>query len=158
MCAAERAEAPDSIAGNPRHGISEELFLLASSMTPLVHVGLLIREPKRSSVPDRWTSGLAGTLRLSRFVFRRRPKTLSQRPQEETRAPRLPCNQPYENVEPTMRTRGPFMSLLFHCTPRVLPACARISSVGIPAPGHWRWYATSFPNLIRAHPIYGHFL
>ena len=151
-------------AGNPSHGLPEEIFLFVSRITPLVNVDLLIQDDggrtlltwrddeffgKGWHVPGgivRYKEVAADRVRAcameelgAEVSFDPAPILVSETIREE-------------------RTRGHFISLLYRCRLVGAPAERLRAQTTRPQPGQWRWHSGRPADLLAVQSQYARFI
>jgi ADP-ribose pyrophosphatase YjhB (NUDIX family) len=154
----------DSALGDPCAGLSEEMFLFVSRITPLINVDLLIHDDRgrtlltwrddeffgagwhvpggivgyKESVADRIRACARGELGAD-VSFDAAPMLVS------------------ESIH-GQRNRGHFISLLYRC--RLLSPLEATKRAGpdAPSPGEWRWHDGCPSNLLDVRRHYAPFL
>lgn len=148
---------------NPHLGLSEEVFLLVSRLTPLVNVDLLIQDEKGRTLlawrNDRYTGKgwhvPGGILRFKETLQARLQKVIETEIGTEVKIePRpLAVNQ----LIFKKKTRGHFISFLYKC---FLPSSFSPLNKGRKEneAGYLKWFNNSPENLIDAQIIYKKYL
>lgn len=150
---------------DPRSGLAQEVFILASQITPLLNVDLLIKNEHNETLltwrddefygPGWHVPG--GILRFKeKLADRIRKVALAELGSEVsfTAAP-IAINElfaPHRNV------RGHFVSLLFDCQLVNTPTSALKFCPEMPKNGQWQWHKICPENLIHEHEIYRTFI
>lgn len=154
----------ESVASASR-GLPEDLFLLVSSLTPMINVDLLIKDAAgrnlltwrhdhfygpgwhipggiirfKESVADRIAAVALGELAVE-VDFDPAPRHVA------------------EITHPDRSIRGHFISLLYACTLRTCLDGARRFKLAAPRTGDWQWHTGVPHDLILQHRIYTRFL
>jgi colanic acid biosynthesis protein WcaH len=160
----EAIRAIEEIAGDPRSGLPEELFLFVSRMTPLVNVDLLIQDDDHRTLLT-WRSDQfygsgwhvpGGIIRYKEPAQRR----IQEVARQELGATVEFGESPIAVIESISRqsNRGHFISLLYRCRLSSPPDPLRQALSDPPAPGSWLWHTGSPGNLLEAQNIYKPFL
>ena len=150
---------------DPNGGLPEDVFLLVSTITPLVNVDLLIRNEKdevlltwrndRYSGPGWHFPG--GVIRYKeRIVDRVRAVARTEIGADvESSSQPLAINQMFV---PNRKERGHFIALLYECTLIGSPDDRLRHVGGTPQRMEWRWFDHCPDDLIAAHEIYRKYL
>ena len=156
-------QALEDLAGDPRTGLPEDLFLFASRITPLVNVDLLIQDhDHRTLLTWRSDSHYGSGWHIPGGVIRYQ-ETTRHRVHEVARL-ELGASVDFdsapiavmESMAPT-RNRGHFISLLYRCRLTSTLDPQRAAAVP-PAPGTWRWHPRPPEDLLPVHHMYRGFL
>ena len=147
--------------GKVAKGLPYDVFLLASRLTPMVNVDLLIRN-ERGEILLTWRSDEfygpgwhipGGIVRFKEALASRIHAVVATElgtTVDFTRAP-LAVNE----IMSTRRdTRGHFISLLYECVLTGYPNPQLKYSGGEPIIGQWAWHCQCPENLISVHQIY----
>ena len=154
----------ESLIKNPSKGLSEDIFLFISRITPLINVDLLIKNEKKQTlltwrddgyygpgwhvpggiirykekVSDR-INAVAGKELGARVDFKKKPLAVNE----------IICSR---------RTRGHFISLLYQCK-LISPLNESLKfKKRNPKPGQWAWHNKCPDNIISVHKIYQKFI
>lgn len=147
---------PDS-----RNGLPDDVFLLVSTLTPLVNVDLLIRNEKREILlawrDDRFSGPgwhfPGGIIRYKERIADRIQAVAKREIGAEVESDGLPLAI-NEMFVPNRRERGHFIALLYACSLASPPDDRLRHGGGQPQPMEWRWFDRCPDNLIAAHAIY----
>ncbi|NJA89177.1 NUDIX hydrolase [Rhodocyclus tenuis] len=150
-----------SLTGSTREGLPEAVFLLASQLTPLVNVDLLIRNAAGQTLLTWRDDAFCGPGWHVPGGIVRFKETFAQRI-EAVAASELGCRVRFaptpcalnEIQVPHRDVRGHFISLLFDCQLLTPPSPALKSGDGMPTKGQWQWHDRSPDSLIRVHAMY----
>jgi colanic acid biosynthesis protein WcaH len=151
--------------GDPRRGLSEEVFLLVSSITPLVNVDLLIKNEKNQTLLTWRDDGQekagwhipGGIIRFKEKIgerIRAVARTELGTDVEFQDAP-LAIN---EMFHPVRRERGHFLSFLYQCRLLAEPDERLRYHFGEPQPDQWLWHDSCPEDIISSHEIYRDFI
>lgn len=145
----------------PSEGLPEEIFLFASSITPLVNVDLLIRdEAGRTLLTWRHDAfygpgwHVPGGIVRFKEDFTTRIAAVAARElgaEVDFAAPPLAIHEIFNRRRDV---RGHFVSLLYACTLTTPPDETRRFDPAAPRPGDWAWHCGAPPDLIAQHEIY----
>jgi len=150
---------------DPRAGLPQEVFLLASRITPMINVDLLIRDGEGRSLltwrdDGYWPPGWHVPGGIIRFK-----ETIADRVRAVARTelgaevaftqPPLAIN---EFIQPERRDRGHFISLLFSCRLLTPPDPGLRRAEGRPQPNQWQWHDRCPDELLSVHEIYRGYL
>jgi ADP-ribose pyrophosphatase YjhB (NUDIX family) len=149
---------------DPRNGLPDEVFILASQITPLLNVDLLIKNA-HDEILLTWRDDEfygpgwhvpGGILRFKeKLADRIRKVALAELGTEVSfAAAPIALN---ELFAPQRNVRGHFVSLLFECRLENPPLAALKFCPEMPKNGQWQWHKTCPGNLIREHEIYRSF-
>jgi ADP-ribose pyrophosphatase YjhB (NUDIX family) len=154
----------DHLAGDPRTGLPEELFLFISRMTPLVNVDLLLQDPHHRTLltwrsDDHYGAGWHIPGGIIRYQ-----ETAHQRIRETARL-ELGASVDFEPDPVAVmesfareRNRGHFISLLYRCRLTSPLDPHRQAVTHPPAPGNWRWHTGAPADLLEVHHMYQRFM
>jgi colanic acid biosynthesis protein WcaH len=153
----------DSVVGDPRQGLPEEIFLFVSRITPLINVDLLIQnELGRTLLTWRddefFGAGWhvpGGIIRYKEMAADRIRACAREELGVEVAFEAAPLL-----VSETIReqkTRGHFVSLLHRCRLLTPPDEGRRAWSNPPAPGQWQWHECCPPDLLSIQSHYAHF-
>lgn len=154
-----------SAVGNAAHGLPEEVFLLVSSLTPMINVDLLIRDGMgRNLLTWRHDAFYGPGWHIPGGIIRFKEKTSSRI--AAVAAAELGANVRFDTTplcineitNPSRDIRGHFISLLYACTLTSAPDEARRCRDTPPEHGQWAWHAGAPEALIKVHEIYRPFL
>ena len=154
----------DSLVGDPRRGLPEEVFLFASRITPLINVDLLIRdELGRTLLTWRDDEFFGAGWHVPGGIIRYK-EMMADRIQACARE-ELGAEIAFETVPLLVsetirehRIRGHFISLLYGCRLLAPPDEGRRAGANPPTPGQWQWHECCPPNLLNVQAQYAHFL
>jgi colanic acid biosynthesis protein WcaH len=160
----EAIQALDEVAGDPRGGLPEELFLFVSRITPLVNVDLLIQDERRGTLLT-WRSDQhygagwhipGGIIRYKENAHDR----IREVARTELGAVVDFDPAPLAVIESigAERNRGHFISLLYRCHLASTPDPRRQAAMNPPETGSWRWHTGSPDDLLEVHNVYRPFL
>ena len=146
-------------------GLREDLFLLVSRLLPLVNVDLLVQDDNRRTLltwradkfygPGWHVPG--GIIRFQEPLAERIHKTAWS----ELGADVLYSPEPIaicEAIDPELKVRGHFISLLYRCTLAGPPAAELEYLAGDPRTGQWSWHPACPANIIEVHRHYAKFM
>ncbi len=154
----------DHLAGDPRTGLPEELFLFVSRITPLINVDLLLQDPFHRTLLTWRSDELHGAGWHIPGGIIRYKESAHQRIREVARL-ELGASVDFDPAPIAVmesfsqeRNRGHFISLLYRCrlTSELDPQLRAGS--GPPQPGAWRWHAGPPTDLLEVHHMYRPFL
>ena len=157
----EAVEIISSSVSDAHVGLPEDVFLLVSTITPLVNVDLLIRNEAgavlltwrddRYSGPGWHVPG--GIVRYKeRLEDRIQAVAVSEVGATVTSNPApLAVN---EILISDRRERGHFISMLYECSLIGFPRANMRHVGGTPQSGHWQWFDHCPRDLIESHEIY----
>lgn len=148
------------LVGDPTKGLPEEVFLLATEITPMVNVDLLIRNTK-NQILLAWRDDCfygkgwhvpGGIIRLKESFEERIQKV----GEIEIGCPNIMFNpEPLEIVPiicPEMKRRGHFVSFIYEC---YLPEEFEIENkVSEMQAGYLKWHDTFPDNMLDVHAFY----
>jgi ADP-ribose pyrophosphatase YjhB (NUDIX family) len=154
----------DELAGDPRTGLPEELFLFMSRITPLVNVDLLIQDDDhRTLLTWRSDEHHGAGWHIPGGIIRYK-ETAHQRIREVARL-ELGASVDFEPVPVAVmesiaseRNRGHFISLLYRCRLTSALDPRRQAAGDPPDIGTWRWHTGPPPDLLEVHNMYRTFL
>ena len=146
-------------------GLSEDVFLFATRITPMVNVDLLIQDDRGRTLltwrddgyyPAGWHFP-GGIIRFKEtFAQRIHAVALDELGTDVDFQPTpLALN---EVIHPTWTNRAHFVSPLYACTLRTVPDPERALRKNAPRPGEWAWHETCPKNLIAVHDMYRPFM
>jgi len=150
---------------DPESGLPEELFLLVSSITPLINVDLLVRDECGRTLLT-WRSDRfhgpgwhvpGGIIRYKETMADRICRVADRELGAMIKFDESPILI-YESIIPGRRERGHFISLLYRCSLTSDPDLGRRHSDGVPLPGQWRWHDRCPDNLIQEQQAYAPFV
>jgi len=149
--------------GDPRRGLSADVFRFVSRITPLVNVDLLIQDDRSRTLltwrddefygPGWHVPG--GIIRYKESAADR----IHACAREELGADVASDGAPLLVLESTREqdTRGHHISLLFRCRLLSPPDGARRAASDRPPSGQWRWHDRCPPDLLEAQRPYAPF-
>lgn len=165
MSAAEISSAFEALAPNPEDGLSDEVFLTLTRLTPMINVDLLIRDAEGRVLltwrEDRFYSAgwhIPGGIIRYRETIGHRITEVARVELGTTVIVTGGVLNVQEFIEPKRRTRGHFISLLYGCELCGEPAREKACGSGIPRHGQWRWFQSCPDNLLEVHKIYRKFI
>jgi colanic acid biosynthesis protein WcaH len=149
------------LAGDPRAGLPEELFLFISSITPMVNVDLLVRDDAGRILLSWRDDALCGTGWHVPGGVVRFQETLTERVRK-TALLELGCEVVVTDPTPEFvefirpdgpRERSHFVTFLYHC---MLPAELETPPRNRPRgeAGHLAFHAAFPENMIPVHHVY----
>jgi colanic acid biosynthesis protein WcaH len=148
-------------AGNPAHGLPEEIFLLVSRITPLINVDLLIQdEAGRTLLTWRDDQYFGTGWHVPGGIIRYREMAADRVmvcAREELGA-EIGFDPVPILVSETIRDqqdRGHFISLLYRCTLLGPPDERRRANLDPPRRGEWMWHHRCPSNLLAVQSQYG---
>lgn len=148
-------------AGDPRTGVGEEIFHFLSSLTPMVNVDLLIRDPTRGTLLT-WRSDQfygpgwhlpGGVLRFKESPLTRVKLVAQTELGVNVAVMNSPCR--VESLMTSTRDiRGHFISMLYQCSiDGDLDQRTEASSAN-PESGQWKWHKKAPQNLLSVHSVF----
>jgi len=150
---------------DPRRGLPEDLFLLASRITPLVNVDLLIKNEKNQTLLTWRNDGYGkagwhipgGIIRYKETIADRIHAVALNELGADVEFQNNPLSI-NEVIHPRRRNRGHFISFLFEC--RLMNSLNREMRYeeGVPRPGVWAWHDRCPRNIISVHEMYRNFI
>jgi len=146
-------------------GLPEDLFLLVSSLTPMINVDLLIKDSVGRNLltwrHDRFYGPgwhlPGGIVRFKESIGSRIAAVALSELEVEVDFEPVPIHMA-EITHPTRDIRGHFISLLYACTLRITPDEAGRFKPDAPRAGDWQWHIGAPHDLILQHRIYNRFL
>ena len=155
----------DSLIGDPRRGLPEDLFLFAGRITPMVNVDLLIKNEKKQTLLT-WRDdgyGKAGWHIPGGVIRYKEPIADRIRAVARTELGAEVAFQPIplaikEIINPDRRVRGHFISFLYQCCLTTAPDNRLQYRSGEPLPNQWMWHDTCPDNIIPVHEIYREYI
>ena len=155
----------DSLIGDPRRGLPEDLFRFASRITPMLNVDLLIKNDKKQTLltwrdDGYWKAGWhipGGVIRYKETIADRiRAVARGELGAEVTFQP---CPLAIEEIIlPDRKVRGHFISFLYQCSLTTAPDNALRYGSGDPLPNQWMWHESCPENIISVHEIYREYI
>jgi ADP-ribose pyrophosphatase YjhB (NUDIX family) len=149
----------ESIIGDARRGLPEEVFLFISRHTPIINVDLLIQSDGRTLLTWRDDEFFGAGWHVPGGIIRYK-ETAADRIRACARD-ELAADVSFDPapmlVSETIRdqiNRGHFISLLFRC--RLLTALdqTKRARLGVPSPGEWRWHEGAPPDFLEVQRQY----
>ena len=151
-------------APQPSAGLPEDLFLLVSTLTPLVNVDLLVQDESRGTLltwrDDQFYGAgwhvPGGIIRYKETA----EDCIRATALRELGAAVEFAPDPVavvQSIEPHRRERGHFISLLYRCRLAAPPAEALRYATGAPHRGQWAWHPHCPPDLILFQAPYRRF-
>jgi len=146
---------------DPSQGLPEEIFLLVSSLTPLINVDLLIQEESGRTLltwrndgyyPPGWHIP-GGIIRYKEKMETRVRAVARQELDVEVDFHPVPLAV-HEIINPHRKERGHFISLLYRCHLCTFPPENRRFQTSRPAADQWMWHEAFPENMIPPHKIY----
>ena len=156
----------ESSIGDPSEGLSEDVFLFVSRITPLVNVDLLIKNEQNHTLltwrdDGYWSPGWhvpGGIIRYKEAVSDRINAVAAGELGAEIEFMKEPLAISEVIHSPSRRVRGHFVSLLYECTlTSSLDDNLRYEE-GTPKPGEWAWHSECPENIISVHEMYRKFI
>ena len=156
-------EAIESVTGDPRQGLPDEVFSLITRLTPMANVDLLIRDRRQTLLTWR-DDGLylgwhvpGGIIRFKERMADRVAEVarLELAALVTIRPGPLAVN---EIIHAERHVRGHFIAFLYECQLTTEPDETLKYDGGAPKHGQWAWHARCPPDLIASHEIYRRFL
>ncbi len=155
----------DSLIRDPRRGLPEDLFLLASRITPMVNVDLLIKNDEGKTLltwrdDGYWMPGWhipGGIIRYQESMAARIQAVATTELGAEVTFEPVPLAIK-EIINPYRRVRGHFISFLYQCSLTAGPDPERQYRTGEPLPNQWMWHETCPQDIIPIHEIYREFI
>jgi ADP-ribose pyrophosphatase YjhB (NUDIX family) len=155
----------ESSVPNPATGLSEELFLWVSRLTPIVNVDLLVKNEFGHTLltwrddayyPAGWH--VPGGIIRYKETFAERINAVAEvelGAEVEYDPSPLAIN---EVIQRERADRGHFVSLLYRCR-LVSLLSERLEFKGnLPKPGEWQWHKECPENIIAVHKMYQKFI
>ena len=150
---------------NPSMGLSEDIFLFITRITPMVNVDLLIKDEKGRTLltwrddgyyPSGWHIP-GGIVRYKETIFNRinAVAAIELRVDVSFKKNPLAIN---EVIDPDRMVRGHFISLLYECTLISVLDKNIMYGKGIPKPGEWAWHNKCPKGIISVHEMYRKFI
>jgi len=153
----------NSLIGDPKCGLPEEIFRFVSSIVPMINVDLLIKNDKDQMLliwredeyfPPGWHIP-GGIIRYKERASER----ISAVATMELGAKVIHSLKPIAVNEIIMeqlgwRVRGHFISLLYECQMISPPTTIRAEKNVTPKHGEWEWHDTCPDNLYESQKIY----
>lgn len=147
--------------GDPREGLPEPVFRLASQLVPMVNVDLLIQDEAGRTLLTWRADELYGPGWHVPGGIIRFKETSAERIAKVAQS-ELGCTVAFsadpvalhEVMTPERNLRGHFISLLYACRTKTPPAPDRRADDSRPQNGQWRWHAGCPEQLIRVHEMY----
>lgn len=152
-------------AENPRGDLPEDLFLLISSVIPMVNVDLLIKDSQNRTLLTWRDDEIYGSgWHLPGGVIRFR-ETAADRVRKVARV-ELGAEVIFEPtplwvaeiIHPTRDLRGHAVALLYRCELGSKLRADLEYRGGLPTSGAWKWHAHCPPDLLPFHRAYARFL
>ena len=154
----------DRLVPDARPGLPLPLFYLASRLTPMVAVDLLIRDAAGAVLltwrDDRFYSGWhvpGGIIRFKETWADRLRAVAKEELGATVEADAAPL-EVYEKQHQERDVRGHFIALLFRVRltsgPSPALACTDLAHPGV---GQWAWHRTFPERMIPQHAVYRHF-
>jgi len=147
--------------GHARSGLPEDVFLLVSSLTPLINVDLLVKNEAGQTLltwrhdnfygPGWHVPG--GIIRFKETAANR----VSIVAEKELGARVSFSPEPVQITEirhPNRDVRGHFISMLYACRLESELEHGRKFKQEAPCHGHWQWHSSAPADLIQQHNIY----
>ena len=153
----------DRLVPNARAGLPLPLFYLASRLTPMVNVDLLIRNPDGAVLltwrDDRFYSGWhvpGGIIRFKETAAERVRAVAAEELGATVEADAAPI-EVHEKQHRERDVRGHFIALLFRARLISGPSAAlECADEAQPAVGQWAWHRTFPERMIPQHAVYRH--
>lgn len=151
--------------GNPSEGLSEDIFLLVSRITPLVNVDLLIKNEQDHTLltwradgyyPPGWHLP-GGIIRYKEKISARINAVSKNELGAEVAFNKTPLAM-NEIIQSKRKIRGHFISLLYQCSLITPPDEGLRYISGMPRPQQWMWHDNCPENIIDVHEIYRQFI
>jgi colanic acid biosynthesis protein WcaH len=155
-----RAAIPD-----PRAGLPQEAFYFVSSLTPMINVDLLVRDPAGRTLLT-WRSDRfygpgwhipGGIIRFKENIADRIQKVAESELGCRVRFADEPIKV-QEIMNQERDVRGHFISMLFLCRLDGEPESSRKVISDMPLNGQWAWHDSAPSNLIRQHESFRRFI
>ena len=150
---------------DPEKGLPEELFLLVSSLTPLINVDLLVRDDQgRVLLTWRDDEFYASGWHVPGGIIRFREDMSDRiaavaRLELGTKVSHDP--EPFaihEVKDYKRRERGHFISMLFECRLLAPPRSGLAYTGGKPRAGQWAWHEKFPEDMIEVHHFYRQYI
>lgn len=155
----------DSLIVDPNKGLPEDIFLLATRITPMVNVDLLIKNEKnqtlltwrddRYSMPGWHVPG--GIIRFKETMAERVLAVARTELGAEVEFVPVPLVI-NELIHPERKERGHFISILYKCRLSSIPDESLAFHGGVPRTGQWMWHEKCPDNIISVHEIYREYI
>lgn len=147
---------------DPKKGLSEEIFLFISKMTPLVNVDLLIKDKNKGTLLA-WRDDIHGKgwhIPGGILRFKEKLNDRLQKVAEEEIGTKITFkNEPIliKEVINNHKIRGHFISFLFKCS---LPRGFIINNKKLKKgdKGYLKWHDSCPNNLIKCHKMYKEYI
>jgi colanic acid biosynthesis protein WcaH len=153
----------ESVIGDPRQGLPEDVFLLVSRITPLINVDLLIQDDSgRTLLTWRDDEFFGSGWHVPGGIIRYK-ETAAERvracAREELAADISFDPAPMFVMETILerRDRGHAISLLFRCRLLTAPDPAMAAGPESPSQGQWRWHEAAPLDLLDVQGQYARF-
>jgi len=150
---------------NPRQGLSEEIFLFVSRITPIINVDLLIKNEQNQTLltwredgyyPPSWHIP-GGIIRYKEAISDRIKAVAKNELGARVKFKKEPLAI-NEVIIPKRKNRGHSISLLYECA-LTSPLDKNLKyEKGIPKPGQWAWHSKCPKNIISVHKMYRKFI
>ena len=155
----------DSLIGDPRRGLPEDLFLFASRITPMLNVDLLIKNETNQTLLTWRDDGYCkagwhipgGIIRYQEQITERIRAVARTELGVEVAFQPLPLAIK-EVILPDRRVRGHFISFLYRCSLTTAPDNRLRYRAGDPLPNQWMWHERCPENIIPVHEIYREYI
>lgn len=155
----------DAAIADPNKGLPYDVFLFATTITPMLNVDLLVQNELGQTLltwrDDHFSKTgwhvPGGIIRYKEKLAERiQAVALSELGTGVEFDPQpLAIN---EIIIPGRRERAHFVSFLYRCTLIGMPSEHLRHQAGEPQPDQWRWFDGAPDNLLRVHEIYRHFM
>lgn len=155
----------EALIENPEKGLSEDVFLFVSRLTPLINVDLLIKDEKMRTLLT-WRKDAhfgegwhvpGGIIRYRESIAHRIIAVAETELGAEVQFDPTPLKIT-EFIDYTRLNRAHGISLLFACTLLSPPRPKMEYRRGRPLSGQWRWWSSCPPNILRVHKIYHEYI
>jgi colanic acid biosynthesis protein WcaH len=150
---------------DPSEGLSEDVFLLVSRITPLINVDLLIKNEQNYILltwrddgyyPPSWHVP-GGIIRYKETISARINAVAASELGAAVRFKKGPLAI-NEVIHPSRKNRGHFISLLYECTLVSSLDENLMHKNGVPKAGEWSWHNKCPKDIIPVHDMYREFL
>ena len=151
---------------NPRQGLSEEIFLFVSRITPIINVDLLIKNEKNQTLltwrDDKYHGPgwhiPGGIIRYKETIAQRIRAVAKNELGVRIKFKKEPLAINEVIHPPKRKNRGHCISLLYECKLISPPDKNLKYEKGIPKSGQWTWHNKCPDNIISVHEMYRKFI
>lgn len=151
---------------NPADGLSKELFLFVTTVTPMINVDLLIKNERDHTLltwrddghyPPGWHIP-GGIIRYKETIADRINAVALSELKATVNFKKDPVAM-NEAIDQLRSVRGHFISLLYKCTlVSFLDDNLRYKEKGVPQAGEWMWHGECPDNILSVHEMYRKFM